>query len=396
MKKQTIVLPGRIDQDRLEHRLMHTRETTARICEPLHVEDHVIQPMKNVSPPKWHLGHTSWFFEQFVLIPYMEGYRVFDENFNFLFNSYYNNLGDRVERHQRGFCSRPTVDEVYRYRQHVNEYLKKIFNRQLPEEVLSLIETGIHHEQQHQELLVYDIKYILGAQPLQPGYGDHFEPKPEKDVPNPWLSQEGGIYTVGTSEESFHFDNEGPEHRVILEPFQIRKNLVTNGEYLEFMQDGGYENFNLWHDDGWQFIRSNQLSAPLYWDHSDDGWSHFTMKGRTHVDPDRPVQHLSFYEASAFAAWAGGRLPTEFEWEVASGQFPWGKLWEWTYSAYLPYPGFRTAEGALGEYNGKFMVNQWVLRGSSVATPEGHARKTYRNFFSPDSRWIFSGVRLAK
>jgi len=372
-----------------------TRNLTEEICRPLQPEDYVPQPMEDVSPPKWHLAHTTWFFEQFILVPYLENYKLFDDQFAYLFNSYYNNMGTRVERNQRGFMTRPVVDIVYEYRHHVDaamQQLLKLNNNQ----VNKLTELGIHHEQQHQELLIYDIKYILGSQPTAPVYGNKFQPEQEKQSAE-WLTIPEGVYEVGVTENDHHFsyDNESPKHKVFLSDFSLRSQLVTNREYLEFIEHKGYENFNLWHEEGWKYIQSNQISAPLYWKKINGTWHTYTLNGNEPIQLDAPVQHISLYEAAAFAEWYGSRLPTEFEWEIAAGRFHWGTLWEWTNSAYLPYPGYKKASGALGEYNGKFMINQHVLRGGSIATSPAHSRASYRNFFYPATRWAFNGIRLA-
>lgn len=376
-------------------RFLTTRGQTEAICKPLKVEDHVPQPMVNVSPPKWHLGHTSWFFEQFILVPFGKDYPLYHEDFAYLFNSYYNHAGDRVLRPNRGLMTRPSLEEVLSYRQYVTQSLLDLLKQvELTEEVLARVVLGINHEEQHQELLVYDLKYILGNQPTFPRYGSGFQTVPEPK--GKFINLEEGIYRIGYQGSGFCYDNELGSHRVFLEPFEISDWLVTNGEYLEFMADGGYRNFEYWLDEGWQFIQNEGLEAPLYWHRKNGEWWNYSLDGFKRIDPGLPVQHVSLYEASAYASWKGCRLPTEFEWEVASRRFRWGQLWEWTNSAYLPYPGFAKAEGALGEYNGKFMVSQHVLRGASVATPKGHSRESYRNFFHPSSRWIFSGIRLAK
>ncbi len=372
-----------------------TRKTSKAICAPLEIEDYLPQPMDNVSPPKWHLAHSSWFFEQFILVKYLKGYSNFHPDFSFLFNSYYNNMGDRTDRSIRGNLTRPTVEKVYQYRAHVDQYINTLLDKNPSQEVLKLIEIGIHHEQQHQELLVYDIKYILGTQPTFPVYGNNYS-IPEIKSPSSWIPIEKGLYTLGADRTSFAYDNERPQHQVYLKDFEISSQLVTQGDYLEFINDGGYKNFNLWHAEAWDFINSNSIEAPLYWHQVDSKWQHYTLSGVQDINPMVPVHHLSFYEAFAYAEWKNMRLPTEFEWEVAAKYFDWGTLWEWTQSAYLPYPRFVKAEGALGEYNGKFMLNQNVLKGSSVATTKGHERITYRNFFHASSRWIYSGVRLVK
>lgn len=371
------------------------RLRTEEICAPLEIEDFVVQPITDVSPPKWHLAHSSWFFEQFVLVKFAENYQEFDPDFSFLFNSYYNNMGERTLRQNRGFITRPTVAKVLDYRKYVTEAVLELLEKKPSNEIAKLVEIGIHHEQQHQELLVYDIKYILGTQPTSPSYGDFFKPKEEKQNQK-WISIAEGLYKIGHGSDTFCFDNEIPLHKRFILDFEISNKLVTNREYIEFIEDGGYKNFNLWHDEGWHFIRNNKIKQPLYWHLKEGEWFYYTFNGLQKMNENLPLMHISMFEAFAFAEWKGMRLPTEFEWEAASKNFEWGELWEWTHSAYLPYPGFAKADGALGEYNGKFMMNQMVLRGASVATPKGHGRTTYRNFFPASSRWIFSGIRLAK
>ena len=380
---------------KLKDQFLKTRKETETICSPLQTEDYVVQPMENVSPPKWHLAHTTWFFEQFVLVKYDNNYKVFHPDFAYLFNSYYNNMGKRTQRQDRGFVTRPSVSKVYEYREYVTNAIENILKDQPSNEVLDLVEIGIHHEQQHQELLAYDIKYILGTQPTFPSIGNVFGWEAERQKQE-WISFQEGLYEIGHTGGGFCFDNELPSHKVYLQDFQISNRLVTNGEFLEFMEDGGYTHFNLWHDEGWHFIQNNGIAHPLYWHYHDGAWQQYHFNGLEKLNPDVPVSHISMYEAYAFANWKGMRLPTEFEWEVAADKLAWGQLWEWTHSAYLPYPGFKQAEGALGEYNGKFMLNQMVLRGASVATAQGHERNTYRNFFHASSRWIFSGIRLVK
>ncbi|MER3316703.1 MAG: ergothioneine biosynthesis protein EgtB [Allomuricauda sp.] len=380
---------------KLEEQFLKTRTKTEAICCPLQTEDYVVQPMVDVSPPKWHLAHTTWFFEQFVLVKYEPDYKVFNPDFAYLFNSYYNHMGERTLRQDRGFMTRPSVAKIYEYRNYVTAAITKVLENNPVDEVQDLVEVGINHEQQHQELLAYDIKYILGTQPTFPSIGDYFMLQEELHR-HKWFSFSEGLYEIGHQGNGFCFDNELPMHKVFVQDFDISNRLVTNGEFLEFIEDGGYRNFDLWHDEGWHFIRNNAIEHPLYWHFNDGTWQQYHFNGLTKLNLHLPVSHISMYEAYAFANWKGMRLPTEFEWEVAAGKLPWGQLWEWTNSAYLPYPGFTRAEGALGEYNGKFMLNQMVLRGASVATPEGHERGTYRNFFHASSRWVFSGIRLVK
>jgi ergothioneine biosynthesis protein EgtB len=383
-------------QDKLLNKLMEVRARTVLLCQPLETEDYVPQPIVDVSPPKWHLGHTTWFFEQFLLVPHDPTYQVFHPDFSYLFNSYYNNAGDRVLRPNRGLMSRPPVRDVLAYRAHVDQALIQFLDRtQRESQIEELIVLGINHEQQHQELLMYDIKYILGHQPTFPLYNDAFSFS-KIDREEKFIRIQGGAYSIGADGSEFCFDNECSRHQVLLSPFEISANLVSNGEYLEFIEAGGYEDFNLWHSEGWDYIQSQNIQAPLYWYNQDGQWFNYTLSGYCQIDLNLPVQHISFYEAFAYASWKGMRLPTEFEWEVAAEQLDWGQLWEWTYSAYHPYPGFQKAPGALGEYNGKFMISQIVLRGASLVTPSGHSRKTYRNFFHPSSRWLFSGLRLVR
>ncbi|MET1257881.1 ergothioneine biosynthesis protein EgtB [Flagellimonas sp. DF-77] len=373
-----------------------TRNHTEAICEPLETEDYVVQPIVDVSPPKWHLGHTTWFFEAFILIPHAKGYREFDPDFSFVFNSYYETMGKRVVRADRGNMSRPSVKQVYAYRAYVNEAIGELFESTASAQLHALLEIGIHHEKQHQELLLADIKYILGNNPLLPRYSEAFDDHPVESHEREWLSIAEGLYPIGHASDSFCFDNELGTHRVFLNAFEIANKLTTNGEYLEFITAGGYSRFDLWHSAGWDWVNQHQIAQPLYWHQVDGVWMHYTAKGLLPLDLEAPLTHISYFEAFAFAQWKGCRLPTEFEWETAQAYFPWGKRWEWTESAYLPYPNYKKAEGALGEYNGKFMVNQKVLRGGSVATPSQHTRHTYRNFFQPEHRWQFTGIRLVR
>ncbi len=375
---------------------LETRKHTETICEPLEIEDYVVQPIVDVSPPKWHLGHTTWFFEEFILKPHVNNYKIFDADFSFVFNSYYETVGKRVVRSDRGNLSRPSVQKVYEYRAHVTSAIKNLFGRHQGKELFDLLEIGIHHEKQHQELLLTDIKYILGNNPLLPKYSEILEEHPSEKHQQEWISVDEGVYEIGHASDDFCYDNELGKHKVYLHSYGISNKLVTNAEYFEFIEAGGYQNFNLWHAEGWDWVNTNQIKAPLYWHLIDDEWHYYSLAGLKKVDANSPVTHISYFEAFAFTQWKGQRLPTEFEWEAAQQYFPWGKRWEWTESAYLPYPNYQKADGALGEYNGKFMVNQKVLRGGSVATPEKHTRPTYRNFFQTNLRWQFTGLRLAK
>lgn len=367
------------------------------LCKPLQIEDYVPQPVPYVSPPKWHLAHTTWFFEQFVLLPFLTDYQVFHKDFSFLFNSYYNAVGDRVFRADRGNITRPGVEEIYKYRIYVDAAMEKLLTAEkLSQEVIDTVILGLNHEQQHQELFLTDFKYILGNNPLFPVYRKDFSLTEQHNTAEGWLEVGEGVYEIGFQGEGFHYDNELGRHKVYLHDFAISKAYVTNGEFMEFIRDGGYTRSELWLDEGWSWVNENGVKAPLYWHEVEGNWKLYTFNGFKAVDPDAILCHISFYEAWAFAEWKGMRLPTEFEWEVASPQLEWGKRWEWTQSAYLPYPGFAKAEGAIGEYNGKFMINQMVLRGASTATSPNHSRNTYRNFFHPHLQWQCTGIRLAK
>lgn len=373
------------------------RKHSERICEPLQTEDYVVQPVVDVSPPKWHLGHTTWFFETFILQPFDEAYEVYNPEYNYVFNSYYETIGSRVIRTDRGNLSRPSVNDVYAYRAYVDLAMAEFLKRPLSDELKTLLLLGFNHEQQHQELLLTDIKYILGNNPLFPAYRRNETNTIEFNTNTPeMISIKEGIYEIGYAGTDFCFDNELGRHKVYLHDFSISSELISNAAYLEFLEDGGYTNFVHWHADGWDWLKSNHITAPMYWHFIDGVWYTYTLEGLKPLDLKAPVTHISYYEAYAFASWRKMRLPTEFEWEVAAREFKWGQRWEWTESAYLPYPGFSKAPGAIGEYNGKFMVNQKILRGASEATPEGHSRITYRNFFQPHLRWQFTGIRLAK
>jgi ergothioneine biosynthesis protein EgtB len=402
------------------------RRCTEQLCEPLATEDYVVQSMPDASPAKWHLAHTSWFFETFVLAAHVPGYQPFHPQFRVLFNSYYNAVGPRWSRAERGILSRPTVAEVYAYRAHVDEAMTEWCQSRLsavPAEVARTLVLGLHHEQQHQELIVTDLKHALACNPLHPIYRPPPVSTVEVRAPE-WRMFPGGLVTVGHAGDGFAFDNESPRHEVYLQGFRLANRLVTNAEYLDFLSDGGYQRPELWLSDGWAVRQTEEWTAPLYWLQQDKEWSVMTLGGLLPLNPAEPVCHLSFYEADAYARWAGARLPTEAEWETAAATVPlaghfleswrfhpaptaapddhgplfqmYGDVWQWTASPYVGYPGYAPAHGALGEYNGKFMCNQMVLRGASCATPRSHARRTYRNFFPPDARWQFTGIRLAQ
>ena len=379
----------------IKEQYQYTRSRFLEICKPLKTEDYSVQPAVFVSPPKWHLAHSTWFFEQFVLSKFVENYQVFNEDFAYLFNSYYNHAGKRVLRPNRGLMTRPSVDEVYKYRNFVDLKMLAFLDNNPSQNALKVIELGINHEQQHQELFYYDITYILGNQPTFPTIDNKIELNTLSSQSD-FIKIPEGLYEIGYNGNGFCYDNELGNHKVFLQDFEISNQLVSNGNYIDFIEAGGYQDFNLWHAEGWDFIQENNIMAPLYWHKVNETWFQYTLNGFVPVDKNKPVTHISFYEAFAFAEWKQMRLPTEFEWEVASKKIDFGQLWEWTNSSYLPYPNFSKAPGALGEYNGKFMINQMVLRGASVATVKNHSRNTYRNFFHPDMRWQFSGIRLVK
>jgi ergothioneine biosynthesis protein EgtB len=413
--------------DTLAGRYREVRAATVALAAPLSPEDCQVQSMPDASPTKWHLAHTTWFFETFVLEPAGRGrYQPFHPRFGFLFNSYYESVGERPLRAARGLLSRPSLDEVRAYRRAVDESMSRLLEPGVDPALAAVIVLGLNHEQQHQELVVTDIKHALFTNPLAPAYRE--QPASAREAaPGPvsFIAHAGGLVEIGHAGKGFAFDNEGPRHTAYLRPFQIATRLVTAGEYLAFMADGGYRRPELWLSDGWAQAEAERWRAPLYWREQEGAWSLFTLDGVRPVAHDEPVVHVSFYEADAYARWAGARLPTEQEWEAiaapraADGNFLedgalhprpipppaagppqpaqlYGDAWEWTGSAYAPYPGFRPLAGALGEYNGKFMCNQLVLRGGSCATPRGHVRASYRNFFPPGARWQFSGIRLAR
>jgi ergothioneine biosynthesis protein EgtB len=402
-------------------RFFATRSLTESLASPLSPEDQTVQSMPDVSPTKWHRAHTSWFFETFLLSPGLKGYRVFHPDYGYLFNSYYEGVGARHPRNDRGLLSRPGVDEITAYRAHVDEAMAVLLESPTCGSLVGLVELGIQHEQQHQELLLMDIKHVLSRNPLLPAYDAVRLPKPSAAPDPTWTVHPEGTYEIGYADQGFCFDNELPRHRTYLAEFAIADRAVTCGEWQAFIDDGGYHRPELWLSDGWAAVQAEQWESPLYWRQGDNGWEEFTLGGPSPVNPAQPVCHLSYYEADAFAHWAGARLPTEAEWEVAAAGLPaeghfldqtklhptpvtgplttpnlFGNVWQWTSSAYSPYPGFAPASGAVGEYNGKFMVNQYVLRGGSCVTPPDHIRASYRNFFPPSARWAFTGLRLAR
>jgi ergothioneine biosynthesis protein EgtB len=383
------------------HRFLAIRAETERRAAPLSEADQQIQSMPDASPIKWHRAHTTWFFEQFILLPHAPGYRAFDERFSFLFNSYYVAAGPRHSRPERGLITRPSAAEIATYRAHVDAAVAALIET-VPdrkcEGVFSLLEIGLHHEQQHQELIYTDLLHAFARNPFPPAYLPDWKPPSPEGSGAEFVRLPSGLRTIGHDEDSFCFDNERPVHQSYLQPGRIRRSVVTNAEWLDFMADDGYATPSLWLSDGWATAERERWSAPGYWRQVDGEWFTLTLAGLQPVDPAAPVCHVSYYEADAFARWSGKHLPTEFEWEVAARagilSDGFGIVWQWTRSAYLPYPGYRADPGALGEYNGKFMVNQMVLRGSSLATPPGHSRPSYRNFFYPPARWQFSGLRL--
>ena len=404
------------------------RKLSEALAAPLSAEDAQVQTMDDVSPTKWHLAHVSWFFETFLLKPSLPGYAVFHPRFEYLFNSYYEGVGPRHARPQRGDLTRPSLAEVLDYRAHVDRHMEALLERRLSRDAIDLVELGLAHEQQHQELLLTDIKHVLSCNPLLPAYREDRAPLLANRAPTlHFIGFQGGAHEIGYEGKAFAFDNEGPRHRVVLEDFRLASRLVTNAEYLEFVADGGYSNALHWLSDGWTTVRREHWEAPFHWHHDNSGWQEFTLDGLRPLDLNAPVSHVSYFEADAYARWAGKRLPTEAEWEVAAASLNGdlerganllasdhlhpvaapadangalvqmiGDVWEWTASAYAAYPGFRPAKGAVGEYNGKFMISQLVLRGGSCFTPPGHIRATYRNFFYPHQRWQMMGIRLAR
>lgn len=427
--------PEELSSESLKARYCEVRCYSEYLCEPLETEDYVIQSMPDCSPTKWHLAHTSWFFETFLLKPYLPGYESKHPQYNYLFNSYYNAVGERHCRPKRGLISRPTVAEAYEYREEIDRQMLKLLEtadaEQLPT-LAPLITLGLHHEQQHQELIVTDLKHVFASNPLRPAYRERRPVPSGTVVPLEWRTWPEGVYEIGNAGQGFAFDNEGPRHKEWLNGFALASRLVTCGEYLAFMEDGGYSRPELWLSMGWNTVQDNKWQAPYYWEQRDGEWWLMTLAGMRKVELDEPVCHVSYFEADAYARWSGARLPTEVEWEVAASDLPiqgnfvenghfhpiasngatgqnsalstqssalsqmFGDVWQWTRSQYTPYPGYAPDAGALGEYNGKFMCNQFVLRGGSCATSRSHIRATYRNFFPPDARWQFTGIRLAR
>ncbi|QSB05115.1 ergothioneine biosynthesis protein EgtB [Natronoglycomyces albus] len=414
----TITTPDALASPDLPLRYKAVRELTEDLAAPLSAEDQSIQSMPDASPTKWHRAHTTWFFETFLLQPHLRDYHVFHPQFGYLFNSYYETVGTPHPRPERGMISRPGIEEVKAYRQHVDAGMERLLTDKPGDDLAALVELGLQHEQQHQELLLMDIKHALWQNPLQPSYADLPPPKPTTAASLSWIEHPGGLIEIGHAGTGFAYDNETPRHKVWCEPFALANRLVTNGEWKAFIEDGGYQRPELWLSEGWATVQEQGWKAPLYWDHTGD--EAFTLAGPQAIDPAQPVSHVSYFEADAYATWAGHRLPRESEWECVAAALPtegaflnqtrlrpqpaqgkqspmqmFGDVWEWTASSYLPYPGYQPPKGAIGEYNGKFMVNQHVLRGGSCVTPPHHVRATYRNFFGANARWAFSGVRLA-
>jgi len=424
-RKQETHLPGDAACNLLLHRFLHVRQASERLAAPLSEEDCALQSMPDASPTKWHLAHTTWFFETFLLEKYAPEFKPFDPAFRVLFNSYYNGVGDKHPRPERGLISRPDLNNVLAYRQHVTGRIAALLPHMSQNtEFLSLMWLGCNHEEQHQELILTDLKHLLSKNPLKPAYEKRWPLTSIESRQRRWIGYAGGLVDTGAADDGFFFDNEAPSHKVFLQPFELASHPVTHGDFAAFVADGAYSRPELWLSMGWDWVQNNRITAPLYWQRNGNSWSTFTLRGMMEIDPHTPICHISYFEADAYARWAGARLPREAEWEFAAGALPiegnfledhalhplalreetaadipaqmFGDVWEWTQSAYLPYPGFNVAEGAVGEYNGKFMMNQMVLRGGSCASPREHLRASYRNFFPPDARWQFSGLRLAR
>jgi ergothioneine biosynthesis protein EgtB len=404
----TATKPTRVRQpdSSLADRYRRVRLHTERLCQPLKTEDYDVSSMPDVSPTKWHLAHTSWFFETFVLAPHDADYVTPNPKYALVFNSHDVRAGERLRRAQRALVTHPTIEEVFAYRHHVDEHMLKLIERDDDPDVSAVIELGLHHEQQHQELLLADVKHVFWTNPLKPAYirlaeggTQNGEGQSASAVPS-FFDVPEGVYLIGCNSDRFAFDNETPAHHVFVERFRLASQLVTNGEYLAFIEDGGYRRPELWRAAGWAVVHEQRREAPIYWERTADGWTEFTLAGTQPLDVAAPVSHVSYYEADAFARWASARLPNEAEWEIAAREAPvlpqiFGRRWQWTQSAYLAYPGYIQSADAIGEYNGNWTSDQWVLRGSSSATPPGHSRVTYRNFFPSDTRWQFTGIRLA-
>jgi ergothioneine biosynthesis protein EgtB len=406
-------------------RYASVRKATEQLVKPLSPEDCALQSMPDASPVKWHLAHTTWFFETFILERWVSGYQPYQPAFRVLFNSYYNTVGDKHPRPERGLISRPDLADILAYRKHVDAGMADLLARDPSDvELTGLVELGVNHEEQHQELILTDVKHLLWKNPQRPAYDGRWPLAPIRGRKAHWVGFGGGLVEIGHRGDGFAFDNEGPRHSVFLKPFEVASHPVTHGDFLSFIEDRGYERAELWLSSGWDMVQAQAWRAPQYWERRGNDWHTFTLHGMVKVDPHTPICHVSLYEADAFARWSGARLPTEAEWEVVASLSPvagnfvesralhplalrdepsapglaqlFGDVWEWTQSAYSPYPGYRPAAGAIGEYNGKFMCNQYVLRGGSCATPIAHVRETYRNFFPPEARWQFSGLRLAR
>lgn len=410
---------GVAQRDDLMEQFRNVRRDTELICAPLAIDDYQVQSITETSPPKWHIAHVTWFFEEFVLSYFNSSYKPFHPRYAYLFNSYYETVGAMQPRAKRGMLSRPTVEEIYRYRRYVDDHMQSLalnLDESQWNKFCQRVTLGLHHEQQHQELLFMDIKHNLSVNPLKPAYYEQRQTPPASQSPMQWIERQGGVQSIGHQGDAFSFDNETPRHQVLLQDHQLASRLVTNGEYRDFMEDNGYQRSELWLADGWYLQKQTGWKQPLYWELQDSEWWQFTLGGMLKLNPHEPVCHLSFYEADAYARWAGARLPTEPEIECMLAEQPivgnfvnheilhplpgegqwYGDVWEWTASTYSPYPGFQPLAGSMGEYNGKFMCNQMVLRGGCCVTPENHIRATYRNFYYPHDRWPFTGLRLAR